>query len=124
NVSANAIPSTTTVSTSGSPTIYGQTVTFTITVSPTNFVTGNVLYFDNGRYAGSAPLTSVQDIAPVTQLSSGSHTITVLYAGDANYSRSTSNTLPQTVNKATTTTAVPSAFPNLASLNHPDNITD
>src|SRR5207253_8516416 len=91
NVSANAIPSTTTVSTSGSPTIYGQTVTFTITVSPTNFVTGNVLYFDNGCYAGSGPLTSGQNIAPVTQLSAGSHTITVLYAGDANYSGSTSN---------------------------------
>ncbi|PYX77829.1 MAG: hypothetical protein DMG66_06750, partial [Acidobacteria bacterium] len=68
-------------------------------------------------------MTSGQNIAPVTQLSAGSHTITVLYAGDANYSGSTSNTLTQTVNKATTTTAVPSALQNPASLNQSDQIT-
>src|SRR5438876_2706883 len=123
NVSANAIPSTTTVSSSGSPSTYGQTVTFTITVTPTNFVTGNVLYFDNGRYAGSGPLTSGQNIAPVNQLSAGNHTITVLYAGDAAYAGSTSNTLNQTVNKANTTTSVPSALQNPASLNQSDQIT-
>src|SRR5438105_7217219 len=123
NVSANAIPSTTTVSSSGSPSTYGQTVTFTITVSPTSFVTGNVLYFDNGRYAGSGPLTSGQNIAPVNQLSAGNHTITVLYAGDAAYAGSTSNTLTQTVTKANTTTSVPSALQNPASLNQSDQIT-
>src|SRR5262249_49153015 len=46
---------------------------------------------------------------PLSTLSGGMHSIFAIYDGDANFSRSTSATLTQTVNQADTTTTVTSS---------------
>src|SRR5438309_6455496 len=98
---SNGSNSTTTVMSSPNPSTYGQVVNFTITVSggAGPIPQGNALYFDNGRFVGSAPLTSGQATVPANQISAGNHVVTVQYSGDITYAASTSNPLTQTVNK-------------------------
>ncbi len=85
----------------------GQNYTFTdvITPSSTNTAflpTAAILFFDGANPIGSGQLTSIatgldgygiyEGSVTVNTLSSGTHTITAEYPGDANYPASTSNT--------------------------------
>jgi len=112
---------TTAVTSSVNPSVFGQTVSFTATVSTSpagaGTVTGTVQFSVDGNALG-APVAVSGGTAQISTsaLTVGSHTITATYSGDSNFNGS-GGTLAggQTVNKANTTTAVtssvnPSAF--------------
>jgi hypothetical protein len=115
---AATVDTTTTVTTSGTPSVYGQQVTFTATVSASQgglgTPTGTVAFKDNGNVipgCGAATVTAGSATCQTLTLTAGSHAITAVYTPDTNgalvFNPST-GTLPggQTVNQATTTTAV------------------
>jgi hypothetical protein len=104
---------TTTLSSSANPSVPGQPVTFTATVSPasgTGTPTGTVTFSDRGSQIGTATLNSggTATIVPATPLALGSHAITASYGGDQNFAASTGS-LTQTVSPAATTPAVTSS---------------
>ncbi len=108
----NKAATTTAVTSSLTPSVSGQSVTFTATVTATSpgagTPTGTVTFTDSttSTTLGTGTLNS----SGVATLSTGSlttatHTITATYAGDTNFATS-NGTVTQTVNKAATTTAV------------------
>jgi len=89
----------TTITSSLNPSVSGQAVTFTVTVSPSS-ATGTVEFNSNGlpilcSDAGSAPLNNGQAKC-AANLVVGTHKITAIYSGNSNYSGS-SGMLTQTV---------------------------
>src|ERR1051326_451382 len=92
---------------------YGQSITFTASVTPTvagpSAPSGSVTFKDNGvalapavtLSSGTASLACAPG-NPCPALNVGTHPITALYNGDGNYTTSTSSALTQTVNKTAT----------------------
>ena len=109
----NKAPTTTTVSSSLNPSVYGQSVILTasVSVNPPGAKTlrGTVTFFDGKTYLETA-FVSKPRIA-VNFLSAGAHSITAVYSGDIDFAASTSPALTQTVNKVPTTTVL-SSLPN------------
>lgn len=108
-------PTTTTaVSSSANPSVFGQSLTLTATVSSSGGTpTGSVTFNDGSTVLGSEPLTNGQATFSSSSLSVGSHSITAVYGGDGTYQGSTGS-LTQSVNPASTTTVVtPSANPSI-----------
>jgi Tol biopolymer transport system component len=107
---------TTTLLSSANPSVFGQAVTFTATVtSPGGAPTGTVTFSDNSTTLGSGSLDA-SGMATLTtaSLAVGPHSITASYSGDANFTSSSSSPLSQTVNKAATTvTSTSSLNPNV-----------
>ena len=115
-----AATTTAVVSTTGSPSVVGQSVTFTGTVSVTSpgsgpASTGNIEFFDGGTAVascnGAAGVTvngSGQAICVVSSYgAAGSHTITAQYLGSTNFAASVvSPSITQVVNAAGSTTIV------------------
>jgi hypothetical protein len=105
----NKATSSTTLVSSVNPSTFGQNVTFTATVtgqSPTGTVT-----FNDGATAicSNVALSSGSAGCSLSTLSVASHSITATYNGDGNNAGSTSNTVTQVVNKATSSTALVSS---------------
>ena len=102
----------TSLSSSLNPSGYGEPVTFTATVIPasgTNKPTGSVSFTDNGNSLGVFTLSNgTASVTPGT-LALGQHSIAASYSGDPNFQPSVGNLL-QTVNQATTTTALVSSL--------------
>jgi hypothetical protein len=105
--------STTTVTSSVNPSVFGQTVTFTATVSAvtpgSGTPTGTVTFKDGGVSIGSGTLLAGSATFSTSSLAVRTHTITVSYAGDTNFTASTSANLLQTVNQDGSTTTVTSS---------------
>jgi hypothetical protein len=100
----------TVVTTSGSPTAFGQPVTFTATVTP-NIPNGEFVWFYDGvKMLGSAKLTSGMAAYITSSLSAKTHTIKATYVGDST-NRLDSGSVQQTVTKDSTTTTL-SSSPN------------
>jgi hypothetical protein len=110
---------TTSVTSSVNPSVFGQPVTFTATVATAGAgtPTGNVQFFDGATPIGSPVALNGSGIASliVSNLSVASHTISVQYAGSTGACTGTFNSSsgslignPQVVNKANTTTGVTS----------------
>src|SRR5204862_81065 len=99
--------STTTAVTSGTnPSTYGNSVTFTATVTPGSgfgIPTGTVRFYNGSTYLGSGSLSGGQTTFSTASLLAGSPTITAYYGGDTIYASSTSGAFTQTVNKKTPT---------------------
>ena len=76
----------------------GEAVTFTATVKPTGVgtPTGSVSFYDGVALLGSSTLTA-GSATIATALIAGTHTLTAVYAGDANFTGSTSAVLTETV---------------------------
>lgn len=95
------------VGSSVNPSVYGQSVTLSATVSPTppntSLPTGTVVFTDTltNTKLGTATLSAGVAMLPVTNLGAGVHNILVTYSGDGNYPSSTTTFL-QVVNKAAT----------------------
>jgi len=89
---------------------FGQSVTLTATlaaVSPgAGTPTGTVTFMDNGSSIGTAALSGGIATLTTTTIPAGSNSITAVYAGDANFTTSTSSALTQTVHQSATTTAL------------------
>ncbi len=110
--------STTALSSSQNPSSFGQSVTFTATVTDPgghNTPTGSVTFKDGAATLGSGTLDgSGQTTFSTSALSVGPHSISAEYGGDAIFDPS-NDALTQTVNAAGTTTTLasslnPSAF--------------
>jgi len=104
----NKANSTTTVASSKNPSTFGSSVTFTATVTPST-ATGTVTFKDGSTTLGTGTLSGGKATYSTLMLAAGSHSITAAYGGNSNYNSSTSSTLTQTVNKASTTTTVASS---------------
>ncbi|WP_210420322.1 Ig-like domain repeat protein [Aquisphaera giovannonii] len=110
----NKAATTTVVVSSLSPSVFGQSVTFTATVgvvSPgAGTPTGTVTFKDGSTTLGTGTL-SASGVATFTisTLAAGTHSIKATYGGDAAFATSTSVTLSQKVNKETTTTTLSSS---------------
>jgi len=101
---------TTTVATSGTPSTYGDSVTFTATVTRSGGLdtpSGTVAFGDGGATIGSGTLSGSAGTATATfttsSLAAGSHTITAVYGGDSIFTGSTSSPVTQVVNQRTIT---------------------
>ena len=106
--------STTTALTSGTnPSVFGQSVTFTATVTPQGAgVPGGTVTFNDGATAICSNVAvdgSAQATCTTSSLSTASHLMTAVYAGNASFTTSTSVAVSQIVNKGNTTTAVTSS---------------
>jgi autotransporter-associated beta strand protein len=111
-LTALAFPTTTSLMSSLNPSIAGQLVTFTATVSPnggSSTPTGTVTFFDGATPLGTGTLNG-SGVATfgTTALSAGPHSITAVYAGDANFAGSSSAALVQNV---TSIVAIPALDP-------------
>ncbi len=98
---------TTTVNSGNNPSTFGQSVTFTATVSPSG-ATGTVSFLDGTTSIGSATLSNGSVSMTTSALSAGSHSISASYSGDATYAASTSTPITQTVGAASSTTTLAS----------------
>src|SRR5579859_3087775 len=91
------------------PSTYGQSLTYTATVSPqfTGTPTGTVTFFDGTNSLGpGTPAGGATWTLGTSTLTGGPHTITAAYGGDSNFTGSGSAALAQTVNQATISIAV------------------
>jgi kumamolisin len=114
-ISALATPSagtSTAVTASVNPTVYGQTVTFTATVSSTTAgtITGTVSFKDGATVLGSGTVDDGKATLSTSVLAAGSQSITAVYSGNTSYGSSASAALAQTVKKAGTTTVLASSL--------------
>ncbi|MGH2717887.1 MAG: beta strand repeat-containing protein [Actinomycetota bacterium] len=116
------LTTTTTLGSSANPSMFGQTISFTATVTAvaTGVGTpgGQVHFFVDGSEltpAGSLDGSGVATSAPTSSLGVGTHTVTATYTGDPGFAASTSASLSQVVDQLTptigvTSTANPSMF--------------
>src|SRR5207249_8255100 len=106
---------TTALGSSVNPSVFGQAVVFTATVSPVapgaGTRTGTVTFMDGLTTLGS-PAVNASGVAVLTNssLSVSNHIITATYNSDANFNSSTSADLTQTVNMASSATTVSSSL--------------
>ncbi len=110
----NQAATTTSVTSSVNPSVYGQAVKLTATVSAvspgTGTPTGTVTFKDGAGTLGTGTLNaSGQATLTTSGLSVASHSITAVYGGSAIFSGSTSAALTQSVNRAGTTTGLTSS---------------
>jgi hypothetical protein len=96
----------TALSASANPSVYGQAATFSATVASTisgiGTPTGSVQFVVDGMNFGQ-PVNLVNGSAisaPIGSLAAGSHTVTAIYSGDAEFAVGTSANLDQSVNPA------------------------
>jgi len=95
-------PDTTSLISSGTPTVVGQSVTFTATVTPMGSGTpgGTVTFKDGSTVLGTSPLSAGVAAFTTSALAVGAHSITASYAGNSNFAASVSTAFTQTVNAA------------------------
>ena len=109
---ATAAPTVTAtaVVSSGSPTTYGESVTFTATVSPTP--SGGTVQFYDGVDALGAPVAVTAGVATYATPTLGAtpHGITAEYSGNFQFVGSTSASISQGVNKAGLTVTAQNVF--------------
>src|SRR5712691_4890512 len=98
-----------TVTSSSNPSVFGQPVTFTATLTPAN-ATGTVQFLDGVTNLG-APVTVSNGTATLltSSLSIGGHSITAVYSGDGNFAGNTGSLPIQTVNQAQSSTNISSS---------------
>ncbi|MFN6053746.1 MAG: Ig-like domain repeat protein, partial [Planctomycetia bacterium] len=95
----NQAGTTTTLSASPNPSVFGQPVAFTVTVAPVSpgsgTPTGSVSFFDGATLLGTRTLSSGSASFSTGSLSVASHSITAVYAGDSSFTGSTSSATTQ-----------------------------
>ena len=100
-------------SSSANPSVYGQSLTFSVivtVVSPgSGTPTGIVNFMEGENLLGSSSLSNGQATYTTSALSVATNSITGVYTGDGTYITSLSSILSQVVNKASTTVAVSSS---------------
>jgi hypothetical protein len=126
----NQANSKTTLSSSASSAVWGQSVTFTATVSTVSpgagTPTGTVTFQDGSTVLGTGTLQVVNGVDEATfttsALAVGSHSITAVYSGDSDFVTSTSSSVREKINKASTTTTLSSSV-NPSSFGQPVTFT-
>lgn len=112
-LTVNKASTTTQISSGANPSAFGDSVTFTATVSVVSpgagTPAGTVTFRDGATILGTAALDgSGNSAVKVGGLSGGSHPVTASYGGDANFDTSSSGVLDQVVNRVGSSTAVAS----------------
>jgi len=104
--------STTAVSSSLSPSIFGQSVTFTATVAPQFSGTpmGTVTFKNGTAMLGTVTLSGGVASYTTTKLAGGTASITAVYNGSTSLAPSTSTPLSQAVSQASTTITLSSSL--------------
>ena len=107
----NQASTTTAVVSSLNPSAYGQSVTFTATVTPqySGTPSGSVTFKNGTSNMGTATLSGGVATFSIASLTAGTHSVTAVYKGSTSFLTSTSAAVSQVVNEATTTTAVTSS---------------
>jgi Bacterial Ig-like domain (group 3) len=112
----NMASSTTTLTSGTNPSVSGQSVTFTATVTPVSpgagVPTGTVTFMNGTATLGTGTLSStgVATFSTSSLTASASpYSITAVYGGDTNFTTSTSSAVSQVVNLASSTTALASS---------------
>ena len=104
--------STAAITSSASPSVLNQSVSFTVTVSAaapgSGTPTGTVQFSIDGSKFGSAVALAGGSATStsISTLKLGNHTITASYSGDGNFTASTAPSFTQVVNKDNTTTSL------------------
>lgn len=104
----NQTATVTSLTAPGAGMLAGKAVVLTATVtSATGVPTGTVTFFDGAASLGQGSVNA-SGVAMLTtsNLAVGNHTLTAVYAGDANYVTSTSSPLPQAIALGTSTLAL------------------
>jgi len=101
------------LSSSANPAVYGNPVTFTAQYGAS--ATGTVTFYDGATVLGTSSLTDGVATYATTSLKGGSHSITVQYAGDSNYTAAVSTVLAEVISTSAaiptiTSTINPSTF--------------
>ncbi len=97
---------------SANPAPFGASVTFTATVA--SGATGTIQFMDGANKMGLAvSIASGKAVTSANTLTVGTHSITAVYSGDASNAGSTSNTVAQVVNQATSSVTVTSSAPSV-----------
>ena len=113
-------PATSTVlNSSPNPSVFGQAVTLTATVTPvvadTIAPTGTVVFKDGATTLGVVTLVNGSASLVTSTLAAGAHSLTATYSGDLEFSPSASAVRTQTVNRGQTATTLASTpNPSLA----------
>jgi Bacterial Ig-like domain (group 3)/NHL repeat len=98
---ATSSPTTVTLTSNVNPALAGQPITYTAVVNPTGLgtPTGTVAFDVSGAAFSTHTLApgSATAIVATPSLATGTDSITAVYAGDSNFTGSTSATLPQLV---------------------------
>ncbi len=113
-VTAVPVATATSLVSSRNPSAFGQSVTFSATVSASGgsgTPTGTVTFFDGQSSIGSGSLVNGTTALTTATLAAGPHTITAQYAGSPGYTASLSTPLTQVVDLVATATAL-TAAPN------------
>jgi len=106
----NGVPTSTIVQSSLNPASFGQSITFTATVSSgSGTPSGTVTFFDGAAAIGSGSLSAGHATFTTPDLPAGVHTITASYGANATFAASTSPALAQSVTQASTTTTLASS---------------
>ena len=96
---------TTALTSSANPSLFGQSVTFTATVTGSSGTPSGTITFKNGSTTlGTGTLTSGTATLSIASLAVGSNSITAEYGGDASFVTSTSSAVSQVVNLGTANT--------------------
>jgi hypothetical protein len=97
---------TTTITSSPNPTVYGQAVALTATITSSIGAPpdGEMITFKQGpNVLGTAPLSGGTATLSTSALAVGTKLVTAVYAGDADFAASTSKAASQVIGKASTT---------------------
>ena len=104
-------PTATSLTSSLNPSAYGQSATFTATVSsPSGTPTGKVTFMTGNATLGGTTLTGGVASLARTNISVGTSSITAVYAGNTKFLASTSSPLSQVVTQATTNVTLTSSL--------------
>lgn len=113
SLSAALTKTTTTISSSPNPSLYGQAVIFTATVTPASGAppTAEIVAFEQGgNVLGTGTLNNGTATFTISTLAAGgTDNIKAVYPGDSTFAGSTSKAVVQVVDKAATTTTVSSS---------------
>src|SRR5436309_2995875 len=115
-------PTTTSLSSTPNPSVIGQAVTLTATVSPVppavGTPTGTVTFNDGTTSLGVVTLVNGSASLTVSTFAVGSHSLTAVYSGSATFGASTSPVVNQVVNApaAAATSTTINSTPNPSSL--------
>jgi Bacterial Ig-like domain (group 3)/FG-GAP-like repeat/FG-GAP repeat/EF hand len=120
----NRAGTTTAATVSPTPSVFGQSVAITATVtSAAGVPSGSVTFNDGATGLATGSLNSSgQDTFSTSALIAGSHTIAASYGGAGNFAGSVSNSVELTVNKASTTTSISMQAPNPSVAGQPVSI--
>ncbi len=116
NFNVRQASTTTALSSSGSPAVFGLPLTLAASVSGTGGTPGGtVTFYEGARLLGATQLDSTgKAVLTLASLPVGTHDLSAVYAGDTNDTTSNSAPIQQLISKTTTNTSLTTSAATLA----------